>query len=522
MAEPKFTYGLDVNGTLVHVNDVNRGEACNCICIECKQPLVAKKSEARKKQWHFAHKVTTNCQGGRMTALHMLAQQIIQEEKKIRKPWFKDYCEDPSKEIYFESVLLEQRFKTTEINRRPDCVGIIKNGDKQYEVWIEVKVKHAIDEEKKKDIIKLGAICMEIDLTKLLDTDYTKENIREALFNDVENKVWINYPQLFRKNEKSKRIFEEEKARKEAEHLAYLQSEENRIVGFVNSWMESGTKESKDTLIKLIQSDPYNELGCPYTIFEVLIPYNDFITWIKKSPRNSAALDLFYTVARYYYRKMSDTDIIELTKELNQYQFKRFIDEGERIILEQLVSLRVIRQLTLICRRNTEVDLNDIKQLCKKYYTNAGFRNLCLKVLSIEFRHILGSACSTFNELTKEIYNTSSDILPLYLEVLDHAYETKLPKYNLPRQDEEIIEQCRKYTAIHKENINEECQKLLLLAFKYLFSKKTLNIEKDTEIVIPEDIDMTDYKQYSYDELVKGFAELGKKLDNSSRSKTDC
>ena len=129
---------------------------------------------------------------------------------------------------------------------------------------------------------------------------------------------------------------------------------------------------------------------------------------------------------------------------------------------------------------------------------------------------------SNFNELTKEIYNTSSDILPLYLEVLDHAYETKLPKYNLPRQDEEIIEQCRKYTAIHKENINEECQKLLLLAFKYLFSKKTLNIEKDTEIVIPEDIDMTDYKQYSYDELVKGFAELGKKLDNSSRSKTDC
>ena len=54
------------------------------------------------------------------------------------------------------------------------------------------------------------------------------------------------------------------------------------------------------------------------------------------------------------------------------------------------------------------------------------------------------------------------------------------------------------------------------------FSKKTLNIEKDTEIVIPEDIDMTDYKQYSYDELVKGFAELGKKLDNSSRSQTDC
>ena len=147
MAELKLTYGEDSNGRLVHVNDVPSGLACDCTCPECGARLIARKG--KKNQHHFAHANGADCEGARMTALHMLAQQIVQEEKKIRKPWFKDYCEDKSKEIYFESVLLERRFKTAEINRRPDCVGIIKKGDKQYEVWIEIKVKHAIDEEKK-------------------------------------------------------------------------------------------------------------------------------------------------------------------------------------------------------------------------------------------------------------------------------------------------------------------------------------------------------------------------------------
>ena len=124
MAELKLTYGKNQDGRLVHVDDVPSGLACDCTCPECGAQLIARKGE--KRQNHFAHANGADCAGARMTALHMLAQQIIQDERKIRTPWFKDYNEDPSKLICFESVLLEQRFKTAEINRRPDCVGIIK------------------------------------------------------------------------------------------------------------------------------------------------------------------------------------------------------------------------------------------------------------------------------------------------------------------------------------------------------------------------------------------------------------
>ena len=103
MAELKLTYGKDSNGRLVHVNDVPSGLTCDCTCPECGALLIARKG--KKNQHHFAHANGADCEGARMTALHMLAQQIIQEEKRIRKPWFKDYCEDKSKEIYFESVL---------------------------------------------------------------------------------------------------------------------------------------------------------------------------------------------------------------------------------------------------------------------------------------------------------------------------------------------------------------------------------------------------------------------------------
>ena len=83
-------------------------------------------------------------------------------------------------------------------------MGIILKGDKRIEVWIEIKVTHEVDEENLNDIQHLGAICMEVNLSGLLDTDYTIETIREALFVNIGNKKWINYPQLFKKNANAK------------------------------------------------------------------------------------------------------------------------------------------------------------------------------------------------------------------------------------------------------------------------------------------------------------------------------
>ena len=511
MAELKLTYGKDSNGRLVHVDDVLNGLACDCTCPGCGASLIARKGE--KNQHHFAHANGADCSGARMTALHMLAQQIIQEEKKIRKPWFKDYCEDKSKEIYFEFVSLEQSFKTTEINRRPDCVGIIKNGDNQYEVWIEIKVKHAIDEEKKKDIERLEVICMEIDLSRLLTERYTEESVRKALFDVSDNKEWINYPQLFRKNEIAKKDQEQKEKEEEQRRLNELATERARLDEIINSWLKNGTKEKSEEIIRLIKNDPYSKQELPFTIYELLIPNNDFISWIKRSPRNICGLELFYIIAKYYTKQITKSNIKDIDNALKRYRFMDSIDDVDRIILEELVSLRVIYQLRCIYDRYIDYPVDHIKEWYKKYITNKCFRNNCLKILSVEYGHIIGSNSTNFIELTEEIYNTSPDILPLYLMALDYRHQTQWPKYNIPPLDDEVIVKCREYVANHKEDEENEYGSILNLAYGYIFKVKSYIPNTDVELDSQIATDMPYSKNMSFEELVEGFAKIGEELN---------
>ena len=511
MAELKLTYGKDSNGRLVHVDDVLSGLACDCTCPGCGASLIARKG--KKNQHHFAHANGADCSGARMTALHMLAQQIIQEKKKIRKPWFKDYCEDPSKEIYFESVLLEQRFKTTEINRRPDCVGIIKNGDKQYEVWIEIKVTHEVDEEKLNNIKHLGAICMEINLSGLLDTDYTIETIREALFNNIGNKKWINYPQLFKKNANAKAEKERKEAEKNQKQLDELARERTKLEEIIHPWLKFGTRENANKIIQLIKNDPYNKQNNSVTIRELLIPNNDFISWIKRSPKNLDGLELFYVVAKFYSKQIAYLEVKDIDNELKKYRLKDSIDEIEQIELEELVSLRVICRMRRIYDRYIDFSLDNIKEWYKKYSTNADCRNLCLKILSIEYGHIMGSKSTNFRELTEEIYTYSPDILPMYLKALEYRHQKKWPRKNIPSLDDDMIVKCKNYVSSHSIEENKDCKGLLNCAFEYIFNGDVYIPNTNLAEEEQKDEDISFNGQMSFEEIVEGFAKMGEELN---------
>lgn len=511
MAELKLTYGKDSNGRLVHVNDVPSGLACDCTCPECGALLIARKG--KKNQHHFAHANGADCEGARMTALHMLAQQIIQDERKIRTPWFKDYYEDPSKLIYFESVLLEQRFKTAEINRRPDCVGIIKKGDIEYKVWIEIKVKHAIDEDKRNDIKHLGAICMEINLSGLLDTDYTIETIREALFNNIGNKKWINYPQLFKKNANTKAEKERKEAEKNQKQLDELARERTKLEEIIHPWLKFGTRENANKIIQLIKNDPYNKQNNSVTIRELLIPNNDFISWIKRSPKNLDGLELFYVVAKFYSKQIAYLEVKDIDNELKKYRLKDFIDEIEQIELEELVSLRVICRMRRIYDRYIDFCLDNIKEWYKKYSTNADFRNLCLKILSIEYGHIMGSKSTNFRELTEEIYTYSPDILPMYLKALEYRHQKKWPRKNIPLLDDDMIVKCKNYVSSHSIEENKDCKGLLNCAFEYIFNGDVYIPNTNLAEEEQKDEDISFNGQMSFEEIVEGFAKMGEELN---------
>lgn len=463
MAEAKLTYGLDSNERLVHVDDVPSGLACNCVCPECGAQLIARKGE--KRQNHFAHANGADCAGARMTALHMLAQQIIQDERKIRTPWFKDYYEDPSKLIYFESVLLEQRIEKTEINRRPDCIGIIKNGDKQYEVWIEVKVKHAIDEDKKNDIIQLGAICMEIDLSNLLTERYTEEAIRKALFDKFDNKEWINNPELDENNEKEWRKSKEF----EEYQQSNLKQEREDLEGLVDGWMNCGLIEEAEKIIEKIELDPYNQFTeSKFKIIECLVPEYDILAWLNMSPRHPYTKKIFYTILKYYIQQICDRlDKKIVDERLNNYRFKQYITEEEKLELELLLSLKIVNSLRYQYHPYPFVYyFDEKKELYKKYISDEVFRNKCLKLLSIEYRHIVGSESKDFLTLTEEIRRFYPCILPLYIAIIEYTYTTKRPKFGIPQLEDEQIVGAKK--IVDSLTVDEDCYQLFDSVFGYL------------------------------------------------------
>lgn len=68
---------------MVSPGEVESGLACACICLGCRAPLIAKKGT--KFVWHFAHEGAA-CDSGLETAIHLMAKQILADEKTVTLP----------------------------------------------------------------------------------------------------------------------------------------------------------------------------------------------------------------------------------------------------------------------------------------------------------------------------------------------------------------------------------------------------------------------------------------------------
>ena len=134
----RLKYAVDESSNLlVSVDAVANGLHCNCICPHCKQKLIAKNG-GLKRDHHFAHYSGIECKGARMTALHMLAQQIIEKQKTIMLHDYQgEYFQKRTDIIHFDVVELEEFVE----GLRPDCIGIKKGKDgKEHRLWIEILV----------------------------------------------------------------------------------------------------------------------------------------------------------------------------------------------------------------------------------------------------------------------------------------------------------------------------------------------------------------------------------------------
>ena len=185
-------YGL-LGDKLVHINDVEKGKDCNCLCPHCKAPLIAKtKNENRKK--HFAHYRLTDCNHGTETALHLMAKNIVAQSRKVYVPYVPQTEYDFSKRgtvMTFENAVLEKQLSATV---RGDVV--LHSGDRCLNV--EIKVTHEVDLQKMVELFNLGIPTIEVDLSDIKAT-FTPEMIEQRLLHG-ENIKLINSP-------KSKAVF---------------------------------------------------------------------------------------------------------------------------------------------------------------------------------------------------------------------------------------------------------------------------------------------------------------------------
>ena len=167
-------YGL-LNDKLVYIDTVERGLKCNCVCPSCQSLLIAKKGF--KKQHHFAHYKSVECNRGMETALHMRAKDIAVEYCKLWVPTIEGGKYDSASKkgivVKFDKAEKEKQLSNT---IRGDVVLYAQS----KELNVEIKVTHKVDHYKKDEIIKHKITTIEIDFSDMV-SDFTDDLIVKRL-----------------------------------------------------------------------------------------------------------------------------------------------------------------------------------------------------------------------------------------------------------------------------------------------------------------------------------------------------
>lgn len=191
-----LTFALDASGRTVHVDDVANGLACNCICRECGERLIAKQGSTAH---HFAHESGAECATAIESALHMAAKAVLERERRVAVPApsaigsaydsmqreHQATCSLPSATIVLDAVVLEIKLD----GNKPDILATV--GEKQ--LIIEIAVTSFAGEEKVRRLAAQGIAAIEIDLSGIdRQADWT--SITAAVIDRISNKRWLFNP----------------------------------------------------------------------------------------------------------------------------------------------------------------------------------------------------------------------------------------------------------------------------------------------------------------------------------------
>lgn len=303
---PKLTYALHKN-QLVNISQVINGLDCNCFCPnpKCNSRLIARKGEFKKH--HFAHYETEECTGSFESVLHLLAKEIIKNEKRIVIPEVKFHDNQyeqvtilltNKQEVKAESVDLE----ISQGDFQPDV--IMNFGSKQ--LFVEIAVTHFIDEEKRNKIIKRAVSTIEIDLSNFKGA-FDKQNLVRALIYSTENKKWIfnSQKKLLVSNylkRKKQELDEEEYNYKRIEHENSIKRKNARIKKY-----------------RIIKIHSFYSIYCPKAIKEAsnLFKSNQIIERLRKGDYWNCVVYGYTGQSRYVYIGKDKYEIFPSDKNFN-------------------------------------------------------------------------------------------------------------------------------------------------------------------------------------------------------------
>lgn len=184
-------FGLNEFNQLLHVSEVERGLACQCRCVQCQEPLVARQGQVRGH--HFAHASNREaCESNHETLLHWYAKRLIVEARGLVVPMTPAVAaalgasDGTSMEILHAQGDVKEEVYLGDI--RPD---VLVTADSGVVVAIEVAYSSFCDVVKTAAFAARGMPALEIDLSAFTPDTFDPVLVKEAVIRSVDAKRWV-------------------------------------------------------------------------------------------------------------------------------------------------------------------------------------------------------------------------------------------------------------------------------------------------------------------------------------------
>lgn len=183
------------SGELAHIDEVDNGKACHCVCLACNESLIARQGDVRGHS--FAHPSGTQCSHALEAMLHGVAVELIRRRECFVTPALRveagvsaprgricDFRQIAAMQVPVTAVALQTRPPWP----RPCVIATIKG----RELLIHVEVDHRASEHKRQRIAELDQAAIEIDLAEHFPR--TVAEFARILFTADERKSWVFNP----------------------------------------------------------------------------------------------------------------------------------------------------------------------------------------------------------------------------------------------------------------------------------------------------------------------------------------